>query len=242
MGIIELLRDWTCIPGPEKELIMCSWLLLQIKKWSGEQNGQVTELVGSQARVDFGACAFSLKLYCFSTFFVNLLLILLFYHSKSLHKTHMWNVFCNSVVGKALSPKETSMLPLFENKNYVTYHVFFFVLAARKLRVKLSAPSLPSSCFLLPISLFLISSSNSLLLTFSFVSLVERDLIGIWKVVGGDERSKYKSEIHMKNLFCTLPVSLAKRKMVKGKFKWNNIRAILKEKKRKPTERQNDWQ
>ena len=89
-----------------------------------------------------------------------------------------------------MSPKETNMLPLFENKNYATYHVFFFVLAARKLRVKLCAPSSPASCFLLPVSLFLIFSFNSLLQTFSFVSLVERGLGGISKVVGGDEGSK----------------------------------------------------
>ena len=130
-----------------------------------------------QARVlEWGAMAFSIL---FLYLFVNLLLTLLFYNSKSLHKTHVWNVFCNLVGGKALSPTETNMLPLFEKKNYATYHVFFFVLAARKLRVKSCAPSSPASCFLLPVSLFLIFSFNSLLLTFSFVSLVERGLGGI---------------------------------------------------------------
>ena len=96
-----------------------------------------------QARVlEWGAIAFSIL---FLYLFVNLLLTLLFYNSKSLHKTHMWNVFCNLVGGKALSPTETNMLPLFEKKDYATYPVFFFVLAARKLRVKLCAPSYDSN-------------------------------------------------------------------------------------------------
>lgn len=38
------------------------------------------------------------------------------------------------------------------------------------------------------------------LLTFLFVSLVERGLKDIWKVVDGDESSKYKPDIYMTNL------------------------------------------
>lgn len=121
--------------------------------------------------------------------------------------------------------------PLFEN-NYATYHVFFFVLAARKLRVKLCPQSSHEVVSFFPYLSSLCSHLIPLLLTFSFVSLSDRGFKGIWKVAGGDEISKYKSEIYIKILsFKPYLFHVLKRKMGKGKFKRNNSRAILKEKK-----------
>lgn len=61
-------------------------------------------------------------------------------------------MFCNLVVGKALSP--TRVFPIFENKNDETDHVFFFVLAARQLRGKLRSITImklfPSSYVFVP--------------------------------------------------------------------------------------------
>ena len=57
-----------------------------------------------------------------------------------------------------------------------------------------------------------------------------------------DKNLKWKI-LNEKFKFSTLPVSFAKRKKM-GKFRWNHVRVILKEgkKKGKPTEEQNDWQ
>lgn len=66
------------------------------------------------------------------------------------------------------------------------------------------------------------------------MSLIDRALKIIWKVVGGDEISKQKFEIYTKNLsFEPYLFHLLQKFKKKGQqeIKRNNFRAILKEKK-----------
>lgn len=62
-----------CIRDAEKELIMCIDYYCRLKKWSREQNGQVTELISNQARSepkqsDSRACPLSVYLAAFLSF------------------------------------------------------------------------------------------------------------------------------------------------------------------------------
>ena len=97
--------------------------------------------------------------------------------------------------------KETGMFPLFESKSCATYHVFFssWLPGSSESNCMLNHHHQIVSFFLYLCSLFFLLIPF-FLLTFSFVSLVDRGLSGIWTVVGRDEISKYKSKIYKKNL------------------------------------------